>query len=127
MPRVVHTTHGLYATPDDRLAKRVVVYSLEAVASRFSHVELVQNPEDLELMRRLADRAARKLRLLGNGVDLEPVPARDPDAETQVRAELGLADRRRGRRPRRPARGGEGRAGAGRRRRRSSARRSDCC
>ena len=36
----------------------LVVYGLEAVASRFSHVELVQNPEDLELMRRLPDRPA---------------------------------------------------------------------
>ena len=50
VPRVVHTTHGLYATPQDRLPKRAVVYALEAVASRFSHVELVQSPEDLELM-----------------------------------------------------------------------------
>ena len=71
VPLVVHTTHGLYAAPDDQLAKRLVVYGLEAVASRFSHVELVQNPEDLELMRRLRIAPRRKLRLLGNGVDLQ--------------------------------------------------------
>ena len=57
VPRVVHTTHGLYATPEDRLPKRAVVYGLEAVACRFSHVELVQNPEDLELMAPAAPRA----------------------------------------------------------------------
>ncbi len=71
VPLVVHTTHGLYAAPDDRLVKRLVVYGLEAVASRFSHVELVQNPEDLELMRRYRIAPRRKLRLLGNGVDLQ--------------------------------------------------------
>ena len=53
------------------LRLRLVVYALEAIASRFSHVELVQNPEDLALMNRLRLAPRRKLRLLGNGVDLE--------------------------------------------------------
>lgn len=93
VPRVVHTTHGLYATPDDGRTKRALVYTLEAIASRFSHVELVQNPEDLVLMRRLRIAAARKLRYLGNGVDLNRFA---PDAvapeRTAARAELGLGD-----------------------------------
>ena len=67
VPRVVHTTHGLYAGPDDPTPKRVVVYAIEAFASRWSHVELVQNPEDLDLMRRWRIAPSRKLRLLGNG------------------------------------------------------------
>ena len=90
VPRVVHTTHGLYAAPDDRLAKRLVVYGLEAVASRFSHVELVQNPEDLELMRRYRIAPRRKLRLLGNGVDLQRFRPADASTRSRVRAELGL-------------------------------------
>ena len=108
VPLVVHTTHGLYATPDDHLAKRLGVYCLEGVASRFSHVELVQNPEDLELMRRLRTAPRRKLRLLGNGVDLQRFqPA---DRRTSV-AGAGRARHRRrgcGGRARRPAGEGEG-------------------
>ena len=52
VPIVVNTVHGLYATPADPLLRRVLVYSLEAFASRWSDVELVQNIEDVELMRR---------------------------------------------------------------------------
>ena len=48
-----------------------LVYALEGVAARFSDAELVQNPEDLELLTRLATSpAADAARLLGNGVDL---------------------------------------------------------
>ena len=44
VPVVVNTVHGLYATDDDSWSKRAAVYGLEAVASRFSDAELVQNP-----------------------------------------------------------------------------------
>jgi glycosyltransferase involved in cell wall biosynthesis len=91
VPRVVHTTHGLYATPQDRFPKRAVVYALESVASRFSHVELVQSPEDLELMARLRLAPRRKLRFLGNGVDLARFRLPVPGERDEVRAELGLA------------------------------------
>ncbi|MEO7572244.1 MAG: glycosyltransferase family 4 protein [Acidimicrobiales bacterium] len=90
VPRVVHTTHGLYAAPDDPLSKKLVVYGLEAVASRFSHVELVQNDEDLELMRRWRITPGRKLRLLGNGVDLTRFRPGDDDAAADARADLGI-------------------------------------
>jgi glycosyltransferase involved in cell wall biosynthesis len=69
VPIVVNTVHGLYATPDDRWAKRLAVYALEAFAARFSDAELVQNPEDFELMRRA--RITKRARLIGNGVDLQ--------------------------------------------------------
>ena len=52
VPIVVNTVHGLYATDDDPLAKRLLVYGLEGVASRFSDAELVQNPEDVETILR---------------------------------------------------------------------------
>jgi glycosyltransferase involved in cell wall biosynthesis len=92
VPMVVNTVHGLYATPDDPFAKRVLVYALEAVAARFSDAELIQNPEDLELVRRL--RIAPRGRLLGNGVDLARF---DPDrfgveVRTAERAALGVRD-----------------------------------
>ena len=70
VPIVVNTVHGLYAMPEDPLTKRVVVYGLEAIAARFSHLELVQNIEDVDTMRRLRLCPASRLRHLGNGVDL---------------------------------------------------------
>jgi glycosyltransferase involved in cell wall biosynthesis len=92
VPIVVNTVHGLYATPDDRLTKRAAVYGLEAFAARWSDAELIQNPEDLELMERL--HLTRRARLLGNGVDLQRFdPARFDHAQRRAtRRELGIAD-----------------------------------
>lgn len=90
VPIVINTVHGLYATPDDPWTRRTGVYAAEAVASRFSDAELIQNPEDFELMRRL--RLTRRARLVGNGVDLERFdPDRFTNAERRaVRKELGV-------------------------------------
>jgi glycosyltransferase involved in cell wall biosynthesis/ribosomal protein S18 acetylase RimI-like enzyme len=90
VPIVVNTVHGLYAMPEDRLAKRAVVYSLERVAASCSQAELLQNEEDLPVLLRLGIPEER-LTILGNGIDLNRF---DPDAvsaaEVQAaRAELG--------------------------------------
>jgi glycosyltransferase involved in cell wall biosynthesis len=92
VPVVVNTVHGLYATDDDPLPKRALVYSLEAVASRFSDAELVQNPEDLALMRRL--HLTRHAKLLGNGVDLARFDESrfSPDDRRALRATFGASD-----------------------------------
>jgi len=93
VPIVVNTVHGLYATPESPLLKRFVVYLLEGIASRFSDMELVQNPEDLELLvaKRIVSR--RKLRLLGNGVDLDRFDTvRVGASRSRVREELGLSE-----------------------------------
>lgn len=92
VPLVVHTTHGLYAAPDDPLPKRLVVYALEAFASRWSHVELVQNPEDLALMARWRLAPRRKLRLLGNGVDLDRFRPAAPAERAAGRGALAVGD-----------------------------------
>jgi glycosyltransferase involved in cell wall biosynthesis len=92
VPIVVNTVHGLYATGDDPISRRAAVYSLEAFASRFSDAELVQNPEDLELMRRW--HLTRNAELLGNGVDLTRFdPTRfSADDRRSVRAAIGVDD-----------------------------------
>ena len=72
VPIVVNTVHGLYATPDDPLLRRALVYALEAFASRWSDVELVQNIEDVELMRRR--------RLVGRAQAAPPRQRRRPPA-----------------------------------------------
>ncbi|MFV0258210.1 MAG: glycosyltransferase, partial [Acidimicrobiales bacterium] len=91
VPRVVNTVHGLYATPTDPVTRRAVVYGLEAVASRCSHLELVQNAEDLALMDRTLLAPRGRTRLLGNGIDVDRFrPRNDPTARRRVRAEFGL-------------------------------------
>lgn len=94
VPIVINTVHGLYATPDDRAGKRLVVYLLEALAARFSDAELVQSSEDLALITRWRIAPSGRARLLGNGVDLErftPDGGGGPDRAT-MRADLGIND-----------------------------------
>lgn len=96
VPVVINTVHGLYALPDDPWLKRALVYSLERLASVFSDAELLQNVEDLPVLRRLRI-PERKLHVLGNGIDLNRF---DPDADPRarralrdsVRDELGILD-----------------------------------
>ena len=92
VPVVVNTVHGLYAQPTDPLLRRTVVYGLERLAAAFSDAELVQNPEDLPVLRKLGI-PSRKLHLLGNGVDLSRfAPDWHAGARAQVRSELGVSD-----------------------------------
>jgi glycosyltransferase involved in cell wall biosynthesis len=90
VPVIVNTVHGLYALPDDPLAKRAIVYSLERVAATCSDAELLQNPEDLPVLEHLGV-PARKLHVLGNGIDLGHFDrARiDADAVRRAREEIG--------------------------------------
>jgi len=90
VPVVVNTVHGLYALPEDRFAKRAVVYGLERVAAACSDAELLQNEEDLPTLRRLGIPEAR-CTILGNGIDLERFDASQFDASAiaAARAELG--------------------------------------
>jgi glycosyltransferase involved in cell wall biosynthesis len=94
VPCIVNTVHGLYALPDDRLAKRSVVYTLERIASTCSDAELVQNPEDLTTLRDTLKMPRSKLSLLGNGVDMSRFASADDrdGRRARVRAELGATD-----------------------------------
>jgi glycosyltransferase involved in cell wall biosynthesis len=93
VPRVVNTVHGLYATPDDALLRRVAVYGLEGLAARFSDLELVQSIEDAELMRRTQLAPTPIVRELGNGIAMDRFSSHaDPANRRRVRAELGIAD-----------------------------------
>jgi glycosyltransferase involved in cell wall biosynthesis/ribosomal protein S18 acetylase RimI-like enzyme len=93
VPVVVNTVHGLYATPEDRLAKRAAVLGLEGLAARCSDLELYQSEEDLAWARRLRLVPQGRSWLLGNGTDLEQF---DPDKVhvgrvLELRRELGIA------------------------------------
>jgi glycosyltransferase involved in cell wall biosynthesis/ribosomal protein S18 acetylase RimI-like enzyme len=91
VPIVINTVHGLYATDESAAWKKTVVYGLEYVAARFSDAELVQNPEDVELLRRYRIVPRERLKLLGNGVDLSRFsPERARSSRVRIRAELGI-------------------------------------
>jgi glycosyltransferase involved in cell wall biosynthesis len=91
VPAVVNTVHGLYATPQDRLTRRVAVYGLERLAATCSDAELVQNPEDLDTLASLGVPRSR-MHLLGNGIDLNRFrrSQSSADARTRLRAEWGV-------------------------------------
>ena len=91
-PHVVNTVHGLYALPEDPFRKRAVVYGLEAIASRFSHLEFVQSVEDVELMSRSRIASSSKLVHLGNGIDVRRFTPQQPAEERlRIRKSLGIA------------------------------------
>jgi lipopolysaccharide/colanic/teichoic acid biosynthesis glycosyltransferase/glycosyltransferase involved in cell wall biosynthesis len=69
-PVVVNTVHGIYPSPDAPRLKRWLGTALEVLAARFSHAELLQNPEDLARLRRTRGYPRARAHLLGNGVDL---------------------------------------------------------
>lgn len=94
VPIVVNTVHGLYAAPDDPWIKRLIVYVLEALASRFSDAELVQSSEDLALLRRWRIAPAGRATYLGNGVDLDRFDPDNPARRNRaaMRAELGARE-----------------------------------
>lgn len=92
VPIVVNTVHGLFAQPTDPVAKRAVVYGAERLAAACSQGELVQNVEDVELLRSLGVPAER-VHLLGNGIDLDrfaPSASKSRMARAR-RRKLGIA------------------------------------
>jgi len=93
VPVVVNTVHGLYAVPEDPLAKRAVVYGLERLAASCSDAELLQNPEDLPVLERLGV-PRRRLHVLGNGIDLARFdPSRISAAAVgRMRSEMGVTE-----------------------------------
>jgi glycosyltransferase involved in cell wall biosynthesis/GNAT superfamily N-acetyltransferase len=93
VPLVINTVHGLYATERDSPAKRALVYGLEAIASRFSDMELIQSAEDLKFMTRWRLSRPHRTRFLGNGVDIGRFdPNRFPHGfGAAKRADLGIS------------------------------------
>jgi glycosyltransferase involved in cell wall biosynthesis len=89
VPIVVNTNHGLYFA-DGVGPKKALVLALEGVAALFSDAELVQNEEDLAVLRRWHLNRRRQSWLLGNGVDLRRFrPAGNSTERIAARAELG--------------------------------------
>jgi glycosyltransferase involved in cell wall biosynthesis len=90
VPGIVNTVHGLYASPEDPIARRALVYALERTASLCSSAELVQNPEDFAVLTRLGV-PREKLVRLGNGVDLQRFrPPQNGLARSRAREMFGI-------------------------------------
>jgi glycosyltransferase involved in cell wall biosynthesis len=89
VPVVVNTCHGLWAQPTDRLRRRALVLTAEAVAAQASHAELYQNAEDQAALARYVSSA--RSQLVGNGTDLATFRP-DPLRRATVRRDLGLRD-----------------------------------
>jgi lipopolysaccharide/colanic/teichoic acid biosynthesis glycosyltransferase len=93
-PAIVNTVHGLYATPDDRFARRAPVLTAEWIAARFSHLELYQSAEDLRWARHLRIARPGRAAYLGNGIDLDTFrPAFPAEGRVrELRAEFGVGE-----------------------------------
>ena len=92
VPCVLNTVHGLYATPDDKLRKKIPVLGLEMLTSRLSNLELYQSEEDLDWARRRHLVSRTRSALLGNGADLGLFHpgAVSEERRLEVRRELGI-------------------------------------
>jgi glycosyltransferase involved in cell wall biosynthesis/ribosomal protein S18 acetylase RimI-like enzyme len=94
VPCVVNTVHGLYATPDDPLTRRLPVLAAERFAARFSDLELFQSEEDLTWARRIGLVRRGQGVFLGNGTDLEHFDRSSVGARRrrEIRRELGIPE-----------------------------------
>ncbi|HEY4334121.1 MAG TPA: glycosyltransferase, partial [Ilumatobacteraceae bacterium] len=94
VPLVVNTQHGLYAQPDDPRKRRWAVYTVERFAAAFGDVELVQNPEDADTLVTRLRVPARRVKVLGNGVDLSRFDPDTVDAGVRdaLRGEWGVGE-----------------------------------
>jgi glycosyltransferase involved in cell wall biosynthesis len=94
IPCVVNTVHGLYATPETAVGKRLAVLGLEWLAARFSDLELYQSEEDLAWARKIGMVGRRKGILLGNGTDLARFDPSSLSRErlSALRRDLGIPE-----------------------------------
>lgn len=90
VPGRVHTIHGLYLPAHVSALRGRLLLLMEKALMAQAELVLSQNREDLELC--LAKRIApeRKLRFLGNGIDLERFQGRNARPAADVRRELGI-------------------------------------
>lgn len=92
VPVVVNTIHGFYFHDDMKGLSRLFYIAIETLAARCSDLILFQNEEDVRTATDLGIAPPKKLRYLGNGIDLGRFdPARlAPGSRERVRQELGI-------------------------------------
>jgi glycosyltransferase involved in cell wall biosynthesis len=94
VPCVVNTVHGIFATPEDRPAKRIPVLVAERLAARFSDLELYVSEEDLDWARRQRLVPPGRSVLIRNGIDLSTfdLSATPTEQLVTLRRELGIPE-----------------------------------
>jgi glycosyltransferase involved in cell wall biosynthesis len=94
VPVVVNTLHGFYFHEHTPSVARRFYVAIEKIAARCSDVILSQNPEDIRTALREGIAPAERIRLLGNGIDIQRFdPVRvGGSGRRQARAALGIAD-----------------------------------
>lgn len=92
VPRRVHTIHGLYFPGHMRPGARWRYVWLERAQMAPAHVVLSQNQEDIATATRERLCDPRRLRFLGNGIDVERFHPRNraPERVAAIRAALGI-------------------------------------
>ena len=92
VPVRIHTIHGLYYPGNMKPRRRWLYTLMERLTMLPSHLNLSQNPEDVPVAIQQRICRADRIRLLGNGIDLEAFdPARQPpEKRLATRARLGL-------------------------------------
>jgi glycosyltransferase involved in cell wall biosynthesis len=92
VPHRVHTIHGLYFPGHMRVADRWRYVWLERVQMAPAHLVLSQNEEDIATAARDRIFDPRRIRYLGNGIDVERFHPRNRTADVvdKVRASLGI-------------------------------------
>lgn len=94
VPVIINTIHGFYFHENMKAAKRWFYIAMEWIAARCSTMILSQNPEDIETAIKLRICKPNKIKLLGNGVDLDKFePSRfDSSFKQKKRQQIGIPD-----------------------------------
>lgn len=95
VPVIINTIHGFYFHEHMTGLKRWFYVTMERIAARCSSIILSQNPEDIETAVTLGIAPRERLRLLGNGINLDQFNPNRFDAASReaVRSELGIPEK----------------------------------
>src|SRR6266478_1058278 len=93
VPVVVHTIHGLLFHDRMPAWKRWLFWLPEKITAAFSDVLLTQSSEDLEVATRTGLCSARKIKYLGNGIDVAKFSSCHSNGSRHfTRMEMGISD-----------------------------------
>lgn len=94
VPIIINTIHGFYFHENMKAAKKWFYIAMEWIAARCSTMILSQNPEDIETAKKLRICKPNKIKLLGNGCNLDKFePSRfNSNFKQQKRQQIGVPD-----------------------------------
>ena len=94
VPVIINTVHGFYFHEYMKPLARKFYIAMEWIAARCSTMILSQNPEDIETAIKLGICKRDKIKLLGNGVDLDKFnPEKyDDNSKKDKRKEIGIPE-----------------------------------